>query len=62
MAFALIFSFCAAATATGDICLGKLAGGPYSDSGLLSLLLLSPIKTHRAVEDSMAHLGDRLGY
>jgi hypothetical protein len=45
MAIVVISSFCAAATAVGDIDLGILAGGPYSDSGLLSLLLHSPVKS-----------------
>lgn|SRR5271156_7002234 len=62
MAIVVISSFCAAVTAAGDIGLGKLAGGPYSDNGLLSLLLHSPVKSRRAVEDSMAHYGDRLRY
>jgi hypothetical protein len=55
MAFVVISSFCAAATAAGDIGLRKLAGDPYSDSGLLSLFLDSPVKSRRAAEDSMAH-------
>jgi hypothetical protein len=60
-AVVVISPFCAAATAVGDIGLGKLAGGLYSDSGLLSLLLHSPVKSRRSVKDSMAHYGDRLG-
>jgi hypothetical protein len=45
MIIVVISSFCAAGTAVGDIDLGILAGGPYSDSGLLSLLLHSPVKS-----------------
>src|SRR5271156_2545817 len=45
MVIVVISSFCTVATATGDIGLGKLAGGPYSDSGLLNLLLHSPVKS-----------------